>query len=219
MRCSLHHQPVCLICACVCWRQRARLRLCGAMRGGRHRFGGRRTRRSPGYLARLSCYRRNGASGGTTHPPSSRKLPVKQLDVDLAAASVPATRSRHCLYLCFLQKPSSCCPAPVHCLVVNLTRSKRKKSQVGVVGETNVGRDTSAMLFRVLPGAQLDLASYNEQPAAAPQSSFPRGANGLCPDYGKAWMTCTPVGASFCQCQRTARAQPADDVSPEWVIV
>lgn len=44
------------------------------------------------------------------------------------------------------------------------------------------------------------LESFNEQPVAVPQSVYPRSEAGLCPDYGKDFMSCTPVGERYCQC-------------------
>ena len=54
------------------------------------------------------------------------------------------------------------------------------------------------MLFVVSPSL---LESYNGQPPSVPQSVYPRSAEtGLCPDYGKDFMSCTPVGNKYCQC-------------------
>ena len=43
--------------------------------------------------------------------------------------------------------------------------------------------------------------SYNQQPPTVSPTVYPRSAEtGFCPDYGKDFMSCTPIGAKYCQC-------------------
>ena len=43
--------------------------------------------------------------------------------------------------------------------------------------------------------------SYNQQPPAVSPTVYPRSVEtGFCPDYGKDFMSCTPIGAKYCQC-------------------